>query len=143
MKFENDPFNKMKQQATDSPTNLQKAQQKKWKTLIESTDWTHSSRKAWKTINILSKDYAQPQHKCKVTANQVDHQLLLNSKRNSAHRPSKARMTDKNITKHSLTSPFTMEELIKGMKILKNNKAAGLDDMLCEQIKHLGPKAMV
>ena len=25
-----------------------------------------------------------------------------------------------------------------GVKALKNNKAAGLDDMLCEQIKHFG-----
>ena len=32
---------------------------------------------------------------------------------------------------------------MRGIKILKNNKSAGLDDMLCEQIKHLGPKAMV
>ena len=36
-----------------------------------------------------------------------------------------------------------MEELIKGIKILKNNKAAGLDDMLCQQIQHLGRKATV
>ena len=36
-----------------------------------------------------------------------------------------------------------MEELIIGIKILKNNKAAGLHAMICEQIKHLGPNAMV
>ena len=71
------------------------------------------------------------------------YQLLLNGKGNSTHRPSKTKITDNHITEHSLTSPFTMEELMKSIKILKNNKAAGLDDMLCEQIKHLGPKAMV
>ena len=32
---------------------------------------------------------------------------------------------------------------MKGIKILKNNKAADLDGMQCEQIKHLGSKAMV
>ena len=68
---------------------------------------------------------------------------MLYGKGNSTHRPSKAKITDNHITEHSLTSPFTMEELMKGIKILKNNKAAGLDDMLCEQIKHLGPKATV
>ena len=31
-----------------------------------------------------------------------------------------------------------MEDLFHGVKALKNNKAAGLDDMLCEQIKHFG-----
>ena len=31
-----------------------------------------------------------------------------------------------------------MEDLLHGVKALKNNKAAGLDDMLCEQIKHFG-----
>ena len=46
-------------------------------------------------------------------------------------------------TDHSLTSPFTMEELMKGIKLTKNNTAAGLDEMLYEQIEHLGPKAMV
>ena len=40
-----------------------------------------------------------------------------------------------------MTSPCTMEELMKGINILKNNKAAGLDGMLCEQIKHLGSKS--
>ena len=104
---------------------------------------THSDRKAWKTINKLSKDYAQPQQQCKVTADQVAHQLLLNGKGNSTHRPSKTKITDNHITEHSLTSPFIMEGLIKGIKIMKNNKAAGLYDMLCEQIKHLGPKPTV
>ena len=32
---------------------------------------------------------------------------------------------------------------MKGINILKNNKAADFNDMISEQIKHLGPKAMV
>ena len=78
-----------------------------------------------------------------MTAEQVAYQLLLNAKGNSTHRPSKPKITDNQITVHSLTSPFTTEELMKVIKILKNNKAAGSDDMLCEQIKHLGPKETV
>ena len=79
----------------------------------------------------------------RVTADQVAHQLLINGKGNSTHRPSKVKITGNYITEHSLTSPFTMEELMKGIKILKYNKFAGLGDMLCEQIKHLGHKVMV
>ena len=58
MQFENDPFNS----ETTEPGNrisdeIAEVQQNKWQTLIESTDFTHSIRKAWKTIKKLSKDY--------------------------------------------------------------------------------------
>ena len=59
---------------------IAEAQQKKWKTRLESTDFTHSSRKEGKTINKLWKDYAQPQQQYKVTVDQVAHQLLLNGR---------------------------------------------------------------
>ena len=36
--------------------------------------------------------------------------------------------------------PFSEEESRKGVAILKNNKAAGRDDVLVEQLKNLGPK---
>ena len=49
MQFENGPFNS---ETTETGNRLSdkiaEAQQKKWQTLIESTDFTHSSRKAWK-----------------------------------------------------------------------------------------------
>ena len=110
MQFENDTFNS---ETTGTGNRLSyevsEAQQKKWQTLIESTDITHRSRKGWKTINKLSKDYAQPQQQYKVAADQATHQLLLNGKVNSTHRPSKAKITDNHITEHSLASPFTME----------------------------------
>ena len=116
MQFENDPFN--------SKTT-------------ETGDRLSDGRKAWKNINKLSKDYPQPQQQCKVTADKVTHQLLLNNKGNSTHRKSKAKIADNHITEDSLTSLFTMEELMKGLKFRKNNKAASIDGMLCEQIKHL------
>ena len=37
--------------------------------------------------------------------------------------------------------PFSEGEYNKGVAALKNNKAAGRDDTLVEQLKHLGPKA--
>ena len=37
--------------------------------------------------------------------------------------------------------PFREGEYNKGVATLKNNKAAGRDDILVEQLKHLGPKA--
>ena len=47
-------------------------------------------------------------------------------------------MPRQTVTQSKLTLPFLMEDLLHGVKALKNNKAAGLDDMLCEKIKHFG-----
>ena len=41
----------------------------------------------------------------------------------------------------SMVYPFSEEEYRKGVAILKNNKAAGRDDVLLEQLKNIGPKA--
>ena len=40
-----------------------------------------------------------------------------------------------------MAHPFSEEEYKKGIAALKNNKAAGRDDVLVEQLKHLGQKA--
>ena len=113
-RFAEDPFNEDTVRVGDALLDeISEAQRSKWKEMIESTDFTHSSRKAWKTINNLTKDYTEPQQQCKVTADQVAaHQLLLNGKGNKLHVPRR---------ESKLTSPFLME-----------------DDMLCEQIKHFG-----
>ena len=42
---------------------------------------------------------------------------------------------------YSMVYPFSEEEYRKGVAILRNNKAAGRDDALVEQLKNLGPKA--
>ena len=36
--------------------------------------------------------------------------------------------------------PFSEEEYRRGIAVLKNNKAAGIDDELAEQINNIGPK---
>ena len=41
----------------------------------------------------------------------------------------------------SLVSAFSEEEYRKGIAALKYNKAAGIDDVLMEQLKNLGPRA--
>ena len=40
-----------------------------------------------------------------------------------------------------MVSAFSEEEYRKCIAALKNNKAAGIDDILVEQLKNLGPKA--
>ena len=41
----------------------------------------------------------------------------------------------------TMAHPFGEDEYKKGIAALKNNKAAGRDDVLVEQPKHLGQKA--
>ena len=89
-RFAEDPFNEDTVRFGDALLDeISEAQRSKWKEMIESTDFIHSSRKAWKTINKLTKDYTEPQQQCKVTADQVAHQLLLNWQREQTARPTK------------------------------------------------------
>ena len=41
----------------------------------------------------------------------------------------------------TMAHPFSDEEYKKGIAALENNKAAGIDDVLVEQLNHLGAKA--
>ena len=87
-RFAEDPYNEDTVRVGDALLDdISEAHRSKWKEMIESTDFTHSSRKAWKTINKLTKDYTAPQQQSKVTADQVAHQLLLNGKGNKLHVP--------------------------------------------------------
>ena len=61
-RFESNSFDIETTEAGDELSKaIAEVQRQKWQAMIESTDFTHSSRKAWKTINRLSKDYTQPQ----------------------------------------------------------------------------------
>ena len=76
----------------------------------------------------------------KVTANQVAHQLLLNSKSGKGQKKTKLGRS-KNSEDPGHTRPFTMEELINAISSLKPGKAIGIDDIATEQIKYFGPEA--
>ena len=118
-------------------------QRQKWQEMIESTDLKHSSRKSWAMIKKLGNDNTKAKRHYNVTANQVATQLLLNGKSprtNRARNRTKLPKTDKNMSYYTKT--ITLEELQQAIKNLKNNKAAGLDDIRTEQLKHLGPIAL-
>ena len=56
-------------------------------------------------------------------------------------KPKRPILTTVEQSDQSLVYPFTEEEYRKRIATLKNNKAAGIDVVLVEQLKHLGPKA--
>ena len=59
---------------------ISEEKRKRWEEVITSTNMTHNSRKAWKTIRKLSNDPTTSNPPCIVSANQVAHQLLVNGR---------------------------------------------------------------
>ena len=112
-----------------------------WEEVITSTNMTHNSRKAWNTINKLSNDPTSSNPPCLVTANQVAHQLLVNGRGTMPSKPKRPVLPPATEGDASKVYPFSEGEYNKGVAVLKNNKAVGRDDILVEQLKHLGPKA--
>jgi hypothetical protein len=138
--YNENPFSEETKKAGDELVEcLTKEKRKQWEELILSIDLTQNSRRAWKTISKLNNDATRATPVSLVTANQVAHQLLLNSKGNGAkiHSP---KYKQHPTTNESLLTSFTEDELYIGIQSLKNNKAAGIDNMLVEQIKHFGIK---
>ena len=119
---------------------MKEEKKKRWEEVITSIDLTHNSRKAWQTIKKLSNDPTSPNPPCLVNSNQVAHHLLVNGQGTMPTKP-KCPALPTVEGKPSLVSAFSEEEYRKGIAALKNNKAAGIDDILVEQLKNLGPKA--
>ena len=112
-----------------------------WEEVITSTNMTHNSRKAWKTINKLSNDPTSSNPLCLVTDNQVAHQLLVNGRGTMPSKPRRPVLPPATEGDTSKVYPFSECQYNKGVAALKNNKAAGTNDILVEQLKDLGPKA--
>ena len=102
---------------------------KRWEELITSTDLTHNSRKAWQTIRKISNDPTTPTSPCLVSSNQIAHQLLINGKGNMPTKPKRPVLPHALEGEPSLVYSFSEELYRKGTAVLKNNKAAGIDDV--------------
>ena len=92
---------------------------------------------AWPTIRKLSNDPTTPNPPCIVNANQVAHQLFINGQGTMStkrKRPIHPPIQEGTLT---MAHPFSEEEYKKGIAALKNNKAAGVDNVLVEQVMHL------
>ena len=113
---------------------------KSWEEVITSTDLTHNSRMAWKTIRTLSNDPTTPNPPC-LANNQVAHQLLINGQGTMLTKPKRPILPPIQEGTPTMAHPFSEEEYKKDIAALKNKNVAGRDDVLVKQLKHLGQKA--
>jgi len=114
--------------------------QQSWHNLVETLDMRKRSRKAWNLIRKLGNDHTTSKLHTNVTANQVAHQLVLNGK--TTHRVKVNSKIDRSVplSVSTFSRPLSEEELNDGIKSMKNGKAAGLDNIFVEEVKHFGPK---
>ena len=139
--YSSNPFAKGTLETGNKLSDTMKEEKKKrWEDVIRLIDLTHNSRQAWQTIKKLSNDPTSPNHLCLVNSNQVAYHLLVNGQGTIPTKP-KCPTLPTVEGKPSLVSELSEEEYRKGIAALKNNKAAGIDDILVEQLKNLGPRA--
>ena len=79
--YASDPFDNGTIETANVLMNSMKEEKKmRWEEVIISINMTHNSRKAWKIIKHVFKDLTSPISPCLVSANQVAHQSLINSR---------------------------------------------------------------
>ena len=113
---------------------------------VEYVDFTHSSRKAWQTINKLT-GRNTTHSRCPVTANAIASQLLDNGRFPDADRDF-ARWTSREVTSLSiaatadanLSSEYTVDELEAAIRKMKSGKAPGRDNIHPEFVIHQSAK---
>ncbi|KAI4820443.1 hypothetical protein KUCAC02_028420 [Chaenocephalus aceratus] len=117
----------------------------RWTEVVESIGFTHSSRKAWQTINQLTGRNTTP-HSCPVTANAIASQLLKNGRFPDADKAF-ARLTSREVScisgaasvDSNLSGEFTAEELSEAMSKLKPGKSPGRDNIHPDPLERAGP----
>ena len=118
-------------------TSMNEEKNKRWVEVITLTNMTHNSRKAWKIIKHLSNYLTSPIAPCLESTNQVAHQLFINSRGTMSNKPKRPVLSP--TAEESMVYPFNEEQYRRAITTLKNNKAAGIDYVLVEQLNNLGP----
>jgi len=109
-------------------------------TVIKDLDMVKNSNKAWKLIKSMNNEKQQPKEHINITPDQIAHKLLMNGKTKGKKTKLKFKMDMKNNTS-DFNKPFEMDELNMAIGVMKNRKAAGINGVMTEQIKQLGPIA--
>ena len=130
-------------------SRIQKKKQERWEEAVNSIDFSHSSRKAWRTINKLTGRSGRFCPLCPVSANSIASQLRKNGTHKSSDREP-TRLVNKELSNlwkipipespegHSISEPFRPEEFAAALRHLKPGKSPGWDSIFTEFILHAG-----
>ena len=129
---------------------LDNKRKQRWDETVDSIDFTHSSRLAWKTFNKLTGRNSNPKP-CPVKADAIASVLVKNGKWESSSSDKKRERVSINSNINNalnsippnsdMSSSITTNELMDAIFCLKNGKAPGLDQIHPEFLKNMGLRA--
>ena len=127
-------------------SRLQQKKQERWEEAVNSIDFSHSSRKVWRTINKRTGRSGCSSRLWSVSANSIVLQLVKNGTHRTEDRES-TRLLNKELSDlwkiptpqgHRISEPFRSEELSTAFRRLKPGKSLGSDSNFPERIQHAG-----
>ena len=126
--------------------HLDQRRQERWIEAVTDIDFTHSSRKAWSSINRLT-GRTSAKKQCPVSPDDIAKQLVMNgmcTSRNKEFQRKVLRETSSfryrpTLEEHTnLDLDFSLEEVTAAIKLLKQGKAPGPDGIHNEFLMHCG-----
>ena len=132
--------------ATALLPKLDRKPRDRWSETARSTDFSHSSRKAWSILNNLTgRSRHSPRH-CPVSADAIAFQLVRNGKYEAVDRKSSRLVSQEVSDLWRATTPdavnisdtFLQREFTTALQHLKPGKAPGPDSIFPELILHAG-----
>ena len=127
---------------------LNATRRERWQTATSQLDFSHSSRKAWSLIRHLGAAQCPPrQQHPPVSANQVARRLV-NVGKAPIDKPTQRQVRDewrqflKKGYNAKLPKPFSRDELLAAIKLIKTGTAPGYDNMFPEFLKHCGDRTL-
>jgi len=113
-------------------SRLRQKKQERWEEAVNSMELSHSSPKAWRTINKLTGKPGRSFRQCPVSANSITLQLVKNGAHRTGDRES-TRLVNKELSDlwkiptpegHSISKPFRPEELAAALRGVKPAKCS-------------------